>query len=159
MNDIHLKIKFLSLAEETRLIKKEEQKQLRRARRMFGVYSKKHGPDEELPEPPKPVNLSGEEREKIGSDAYSEWWGLKHHRLNVVRKEARKVHLIRNFLNGTPYKDVEATCHEEPNWDEVFKDLTRFVVSNRANDHERQMLKENFSTWAGLVETPVQNAA
>lgn len=54
------------------------------------------------------------------------WWQLNYHRIVEVRKEARAAHLAYNFLRGTPYRDVEASYHDEPNWERVVQLVKKY---------------------------------
>lgn len=78
-----LKIKAKSLASEAQYIRKEEVKLLKHARAM---EAKNYGPGD----------LPRARRDD-----------LRDHRLKVVRPEARRTHLARAFIKGTPYTKVE----------------------------------------------------
>lgn len=50
-------------------------------------------------------------KQKITDDPLSqEFWKLRLHRTNEVRNAARAAQLAYAFLNGTPYRKVEAKC-------------------------------------------------
>lgn len=79
---IYLKIKIKSLAEEARIIRKEERKVLSYARTT------------DIPAP-KEIH-------------YRTYESLHRHRTYDVRTEARATHLAYAFLRGVPYASVEA---------------------------------------------------
>lgn len=79
-----LKIKEKTLAEETRIIRKEE----RKAVDSF-------------------VNAQNVGKTKAAFKHLSKFNDLYDHRVNVVRKEARATHLARAYIKGLPYAAVE----------------------------------------------------
>lgn len=85
MSKLYLKIKIKSLAEEAKIIKKEELKQ-----RAFKRYS-----------------LGKQGLMKAHDEAAKIFFGLKDHRINVVRFECRAAHLAYAFLRGQRYSDIE----------------------------------------------------
>lgn len=90
---LYLKIKIKSLAEEARIIRKEENKQ--RELRKNPVYP----------------------REKR---AETYFWGLRAHRHNDVGIEQRATLLAYGFLNGKSYAQIEGNSFRtEPAWDRV----------------------------------------
>jgi hypothetical protein len=100
---IYLKVKARSLAEESRIIRRQEAIQKHRA-----AWAKAH----EAPE---------EERE-----ARALWDGLSEHRRIVVRREARSTQLAYAFIRGKAYRDIEAYSHEQPNWTNVKRLVQRY---------------------------------
>ncbi len=64
---------------------------------------------------------------------------LRCHRTEHVRKAARSTHLARAFIRGLAYKQVEQTCHTQPNRDEVRRLLGRYGLSDflSQNSEER----------------------
>ena len=83
----YLKVKIKSLAEEARIIKKEEARAKLRCRSNF-------------------VRKSGQ------SSHYSSLrQGLYEHRILVVRRAARETQLVYGFLRGRKYKQLEPKCH------------------------------------------------
>ena len=54
------------------------------------------------------------------------WYQLNYHRIVDLRKEARAAHLAYNFLRGTPYRDVEFTYHDAPDWIRVKEIAKKF---------------------------------
>lgn len=81
----YLKVKVKSLAEEARIIRKEEHKA--RKRRTWAS-----------------VRQGREEQERIG---YEEFWGLRHHRTGIVRTESRASLLAYAYIRGKKYSQVE----------------------------------------------------
>lgn len=80
---VELKIKRMTLTAESRLIRAEEQRWLRRGRQ-----AKNYNYD---PEP-----------------AYGQYNRLRSHRALVVREYARVLHLAHAYLKGRPYNQVES---------------------------------------------------
>ena len=95
---IELKIKAVSLQQEARYIRKHEQRFLRHARRN--------------------VITSVSARRNFES--------LHNHRTTVVRSEARSTNLARAALKGVPYRRVEQSCHQEPDYHRVHKMLQKY---------------------------------
>jgi hypothetical protein len=87
---IKLKIKYKSLAEETRIIKKEEAKQLGWARYLLRVE-----------------RIDNAEAPAENNQGYWERTSLREHRLKDLRPMLRATHLARAYLRGTPYLRVE----------------------------------------------------
>lgn len=85
----YLKVKIKSLAEEARIIRREE----------WQIKS-------------RPVGY----RE---SGWLAKLNGLHHHRTQVVRREARATQLAYGFLRGRRYSQIEAAASTEPSWDRV----------------------------------------
>lgn len=83
---IELKVKFKTLSEESRIIKKEENKQKKIFRKIGLGYDHYN-------------------------DHFNEFENLYSHRISVVRKEARATHLARAYLKGLPYNKVEQSTH------------------------------------------------
>lgn len=98
MNDaLFLKIKLRNLADEARLIRREEK---------------------------RPRNAPWRER-------------LYLHRILVVRREARATAIAYAYLRGRRYAQLEATCHEPPDWSRVRTMVRRYgdpTVTDQALD-------------------------
>lgn len=99
---VYLKVKLVNLADEARTIRR-----LERARKKAARYAK----EKNLP---------------WYNQACTEFWGLKEHRIGIVRREARDSHLAYGFLKGTPYERMEAKCYTQPNWDNAKAIAARF---------------------------------
>lgn len=102
MTPIELKIKLTTLAAEGRIIRKNEVRILKRLRKA-----------RERNKTPSPVS----EAERIS---------LYHHRINVVRPEARAAQLAYGFLRGRRYEELEKKCYEAPNAKRVTDIVKRF---------------------------------
>lgn len=85
MSKIYLKVKIKSLAEEAKIIRKEERKALATYRRI----KNKQGFEEKAE---KALNLYN---------------GLRMHRIGIVRAEARAAQLAYGFLNNKKYSELE----------------------------------------------------
>jgi len=101
---VKLKIKMKSLGAEARFIRHEEKKACR------GVHFLKDRQGHEA---------TAASLRDIRASIY-------HHRVHVVRPEARASNLAYALLRGRKYKDVENTCHFEPDWARVTTLLTVF---------------------------------
>lgn len=115
---IELRVKFLSLSAEQKIIRRLELRILR-ARRRAVILKKAIPPG-------------------MDDDRFRLW----HHRTAIVRKAARTAHLARMFLRDTPYLKVEYTCHEKPNWDAVCK------LAQRYSEEDSRVLSQRFEQWA-----------
>jgi len=98
---VYLKIKALSLAAESKIIRKEMRKY--------------EGPSKE-------------------------YQGLHLHRIKDVREESRATNLALGFLKGLQYKQIEAKCHQEPNWKRVKNLITKYSEWS-------QEIEQNFEKW------------
>jgi hypothetical protein len=90
MSTVYLRVKIKSLAEEARIIRREEQR-FPRGHRNNELY-----------------------------------FGLRSHRTNEVRGEARAALLAYGLLRGRRYAQIEATCHEYPNWARVIELVRKY---------------------------------
>lgn len=127
----YLKVKVCSLAAEARIIRRQEERVKRRARR---------GRE----------RLRAAGNTKVGSglsDADRDiWHGLRSHRTGL-RTDLRHAHLAYGFLRGRKYRQMEQWCLEEPDWDEV-QDL---VVRYRGKADDRE-IRQHFSEWLQGIE-------
>lgn len=53
-------------------------------------------------------------------------WELNHHRTSVVRPHARLSLLAYGLLRGVPYRAIEHSCYELPNWEKIRNLASRF---------------------------------
>lgn len=107
----NLQIKIKTLASEASHIRKVERKQLGIMDFESQTQSFRHQKDEPRPEPRKwPVPR--ENSQEVYDEATAKYWNLHHHRVNILRKEARINHLAYGFLRGVPYKEMEITTHD-----------------------------------------------
>lgn len=67
--------------------------------------------------------------------------GLRQHRINVVRPEARAACLAYAFLRGRPYRQVERVSYSLPDWTKVAKLVERY------GDGDRRDLARSFEAW------------
>lgn len=158
-----LKIKELSLGLETKLISSQEARILRRLRKTrararyskydFAVLKGLNGNTKEgraeigkLRRQP-PVLTLQEHLEKFEDGLrnfhkdQSTWSSLRHHRVHVVRPEARASHLARGFLNGVEYALMEEKTYHKVDFDRILS------IAERFSDEAPQVLKQRFSEW------------
>lgn len=114
---IELKIKAKHLAEEAKIIRFEEKKQLRHSRYLLDEM-KKDGFNGDL-------NYEAYKLQKT-------YRSLRDHRTFDVRNEARATQLARAYLNGVPYKKVEQARKEETEYN-----FFAFVVPRIARMSEK----------------------
>lgn len=81
----YLKVKVKSLAEEARIIRREEHA----AKRQYRWAKNQQGAEE------------------IYTEAHNTFWGLRHHRTYDVRNEARAAHIAYGYLRGLEYSMIE----------------------------------------------------
>lgn len=119
--NIYLKIKIKTLASEAADIRKQEKKlnigararkRIARNIELGSIYSSKteerHSVNEhELARLQK--KLARAKARSNNAYVTSAFWGLKNHRTNEVRKEARSSFIAYGFLRGVPYKAIEQT--------------------------------------------------
>lgn len=111
MRTDHLKIKIKTLAAEASIIRHATHKAKARVRW---------------------TQANGEGAAQL--QAIKERNSLIDHRRQVVRPEARHSLLAYGFMKGTPYKAMENTCHEGPDWIRVATLVTRFGGGNSNNE-------------------------
>lgn len=93
----HLKIKICSLAAEAVIIRRNELKW--KAKTVFNENVKQ----------PHPL-----------------YFDLHRHRVHKVRPEARAAQIAYGYLRGRAYKQIEAKCHEQPDWAKVAHNVLHF---------------------------------
>ena len=98
----YLKMKVMSLAEEAKIISKEEKRWLRKAA----------------------ANRAKQQDPKYAEDNFL---GLSVHRRRDIRKEARSAHIAYSFLCGRSYSEIERFAHTEPDWKRVKKLVTKYA--------------------------------
>jgi hypothetical protein len=113
-----LKVKRLSLASESKHIRRLEKAKARAANRA------------------RKANKDG-----LAELSEAERHSLYLHRINVVRKAARVAHLADGFLRGLPYAAMENFAYTSPDWDKVEDNAVRF-----SSDDERTV-KQRFAEW------------
>lgn len=113
-----LRIKVTSLAAEAKLIRKDENFYLAKARR-------------------RAASMEAKER------AREIFVNLRQHRIYGVRREARVSCLAYGYLRGRAYKQLEAKCYEQPDWAKVADIVRRFGDLNLKADQ----IKERIKLW------------
>jgi hypothetical protein len=71
--------------------------------------------------------------------------GQYHHRMTVVRNEARVTNLARGFLFGHPYSQIEWFAYSQPNWNRVKELVLRY--GEKTNPRYNRPLEELFNEW------------
>ncbi len=100
-----LKIKTKTLATEATYIRREERAAIKMARAAKEFQDRKQA-----------------------AKSYKKYNNLRDHRTRVVRPEARATGLARGFLNGRPYREIEASTRDdnEPNWSAVDRMVSKY---------------------------------
>lgn len=92
----HVKVKCVSLADEAKLICKYERERLAKA-----AYARSQG------------------KEERADYHYQNYWSMRQHRVNDIRKEARIANVAYGFLLGRPYNKIERNSYTQPNWGRI----------------------------------------
>ena len=124
-----LKIKFLSLAAEARVIKAQEKRTLAKMRKRRAKQ--------------KPVD-----------NLKFQWNSMRDHRRQWVRPEARATHLARAFIKGVPYakvEDPEKTTKPLPAT--RITQLVRSYASGKFPDNGHRTPFEQLDDWVAGVDT------
>lgn len=81
--------------------------------------------------------------------------GLHLHRIHAVRPESRAAHLAYGFLRGRAYRQMEATCRREPDWNKVQH------LAIRYGDGDKNALSRRIAEWieAAKAAAPLAAAA
>ena len=118
-----MKIKIKHLGEESRIIKNEKAKWLRKAA------------------------IGRQKAKESGRENPAAPWmfdAIHLHRVNVVRPEARDSNLAYGFIRGHSYATVEEKRYTDPNWRNVLDIVKRFYNSRYGmNVH----IEEKFAEW------------
>lgn len=105
----YLKIKIKSLAAEQSMIRHEEHK----AKSAYRYAKEKQG------------------LERQYEQNHSEFWGLRNHRVNDVRPEARAALVAYGFLRGKKYNQIEKPDkYNPPNWEKVKRLVAKYGPTN-----------------------------
>ena len=121
----YLKIKIVSLAAEAKIIKREERK--------WNF----------------PVTI-----DNVRS-SHPLYFGLRDHRINVVRTECRHSNIAYGYLRGRSYKQIENKCHEDPHWDKVRAIISKFSPSTFPDLHTpegRKVALDKLRAWGAVGE-------
>ena len=100
MSITYLKVKIKSLAEESKIIRKEEWK----AKKQYRYWANKQG---------------GEREYRTANDLF---WGLRNHRHAPVGRESRSALLAYGYLRGLKYSQIETKptkegkIYDRPDW-------------------------------------------
>lgn len=134
---IYLKVKIATLAAESKIIRKQERKQVK-ANRKFKIwlYTSMRAVESNL------ERLT--ELKAIEAARFDPRPSLHHHRTHEVRKEARASLLAYGFLRGKAYKVMEQKCYEEPKWDKIEALATRF------SSMDQRVLAQRFAEWKAI---------
>ena len=82
-----------------------------------------------------------------GEAPHALFFGLKSHRTDEVRREARCSHLAYGYLRGTKYREMEATCHPDrkgPDWENIAGIVKRFGELGHNQD---KFVEDNLKEW------------
>lgn len=156
---MELKIKALTLGYEARQIARFERK-LKRMRR----HIHKHNQRLDLDPPGRPPTREWTTFDGTNPAGYQAWGNakllsLQAHRRGVVRGEARRTHLARMFLKGTPYKRAEAKVHDgnrltPDDWGAIHRMCEKYArFAKMSADSQRgewrsvQQLAQAFEEW------------
>jgi hypothetical protein len=148
----YLKIKAATLTFESKAIRNKERHTLANARALAGIYRKKHGPEEEPVSMPEKTRraLATENSAQMAEEAYDLFWGLQHHRKNVVRKEARDTHIALHFLRGKSYSTVEHLAFSQPDWDNIERMILTYA------EEDPRVIKQRYEEWCQDAEAHLQ---
>lgn len=163
----HLQIKIKSLADEARIIMEHERHHLTNGRTLLGVYETKHQKDDHPPllrikgfkysDVPEEAAVQFEKQQRaidldnalaLANRDYDLYWGLTHHRINVVRKEARDSLVALAFLKGKNYNEIEAIRYTHPRWANVERIVLSFGLDEAQwNGITEQEVRQRFAEW------------
>ncbi len=93
--------------------------------------------------------------------------GLWIHRTGPVRREARHALLAYGFIRGRKYRQMEAKCEFEPDWDTVQRLVTKYGLPAKTwqtfwnlSRGERKELEETllkrFEEWKWIARNPTE---
>jgi hypothetical protein len=168
MSLIYLKVKIKSLAEEARIIRKEEQKQKRHAQRIRDRFAKhtvktridkESGNEFEAKVFSDPLSIENNLK-KAQYDAHRQIrFGLAAHREAPVGTESRAALIAYGFARGLQYNQIETPSPKKsltfgkwmrpvPNgYKEEYRDHTTNRVFTLINKYARQITFEEFEKW------------
>jgi hypothetical protein len=118
MSKIYLKIKLMSLAEESKIIRRQEHNLVKRYRKLRSI---------------------GKEVSATSDGLLA---SIHHHRVREVRCEARSAHLAYGYLRETPYRAMEWRCENDnqPDWRRVLDIAKKFGA--------HKLTAETLAAWA-----------
>jgi hypothetical protein len=134
----YLKVKIKSLADEARTIKAEE-------RKWFQVEKQTIRNDSGQ----KIATIITTHRKRTPEQVaachvgqpHPLFFGLRDHRIKVVRPEARAANIAYGFLRGRDYQRIENKAHEAPNWKRVEELVAKFGAG------DRRVVMQQFAAW------------
>ncbi len=118
----YLQTKAVSLALESKYIRKQERRFTKKAKAAKA----------------KGKTLSAEYFEKNREGQYL-------HRISVVRDEARATNIARGFLKDHDYAEIETKVYSNPNWKRV-EDLV-FIYAERDNPKYNRSVEDRYGDW------------
>lgn len=116
----YLKIKCVSLGAEAKLIRNDENKRIRFARNARSSFHN--------------INHA-EYHDRVRR-------GLHHHRITIVRVEARAANLAYAFCRGYKYSDIERKCYESPDWYKIRK-----LINSYGYDPAATAEPDDYDLW------------
>lgn len=135
---VYLKVKIKSLAEEARIIRREERKSIGFSRHVRDLISA--GVND------APVSE--------GLVALGHYHGLHHHRSHTLRTEARAAQLAYGFLRGRDLLQLEPGLDQHfakrPRWDRVERMVHRYYEGGLNKDD----LQAKLSMWVSRASIP-----
>lgn len=70
--------------------------------------------------------------------------GLMFHRKWDVRREQRSALLAYGYLRGRRYKQLEAKCFQQPNWDRIIELIAKYGTTT-----DKKAIGEQLRIWRG----------
>lgn len=129
MSTVYLKIKIKSLADEARIIRKEEEK-FKQRRALYWAR---------------------------GEDAYKQadkiFWSLRDHRKSPVGTESRAALIAYGYLRGRTFQQLETPPKKKgkawtmPQWNRVID-----LVCKYGTEKDRDAVVKSLRNWSGLSE-------
>lgn len=164
-----LRLKIKSLAFESKSIK-EAERSIRNFRRMLlGVKrSRRHNLDQKPPEYKSSPFMIGrkthleqgvlvidetgteattDQKKELADRAYEEFWGLKAHRINEVRKAIRASQIALGFLNGRKYSEIEPFAYQLPAFESVRRQVVKYGSTKADRVLHNTTVVERYAEW------------
>lgn len=142
---IQLKIRRKGLELETRLSKQYERHFRDSGRKLRGFFKKKHKKGEPKPEGPAVKKYTDEEHEKVATyltEHYAKLWNLTDYRKRILQHEARHLHLVRGFLKGQAYAEIESCgTYHHPDFDYML------TLAQEYSEDTDNVLKDKLIAW------------
>ena len=158
-----LKVKIASLADEAKVIRKQERNALRAAQ-LLNIRKRLHengySPEKierivkkaskGLSVKPERITKSpfAGDDEKIAAN-YRAYFDLRSHRTKDVRQESRAAQLAYGFLTGVPRRLMESKTHNFPNMKRVEYHILKF-----SKGIEEQVIQQRFEQWLDEWRAP-----